>query len=502
MGKCKMGNLYTSRRQSRKVTTHKSEEQAAEEIEQGGHENMSALLGTFKSDDERSIVRDNDSVPTVDGEGENMTALLGMLETSLSCWLVKVYPLLHCEGIPRNMYFSYTVILISSLLQGGDKEISALEEAMVSSGQMSRVGERESTAILEAAKPPVPEVRFIPILVHFNYMWGGDDKISALLGVLENGGPLLSVGEIESAPVVEAGEAPLIPKGGDISTSTLLKTSALLNMLKTASYPSSVGKSLPAIDAREPSIPQGEYHTIHASLLAKNTGTTYSSEGKTALPVDTREPPIPQPRDEKTRAIVRVADTGGSPTAGAVGSLSVAGGQPPIRQAPSAIARQMWKATVRRGQPTSPSYPSNLKDAPMAIQNYLLRSMCTKDVELLCAMWRRCKSSKKVTDWIVELNKGGVQHISAFHVKGLVKVLPRGDLGDKAGEYCINGFAIDHYGVNALIRRPYTPLAAYGDVGTQASPHEGGHLNWYSYIGGHSLAMPIAHQVYEVHTVL
>jgi len=47
---------------------------------------------------------------------------------------------------------------------------------------------------------------------------------------------------------------------------------------------------------------------------------------------------------------------------------------------------------------------------------------------------------------IVELNEGRAQHISTFDAKGLVKVLPRGDSGDKAGDYCcINGFAIDYY---------------------------------------------------------
>jgi len=45
----------------------------------------------------------------------------------------------------------------------------------------------------------------------------------------------------------------------------------------------------------------------------------------------------------------------------------------------------------------------------------------------------------------VYLTKGAAPHISAVDVKGLVNVVLRNGLGDKPKEYCINGFAIDHY---------------------------------------------------------
>jgi len=52
------------------------------------------------------------------------------------------------------------------------------------------------------------------------------------------------------------------------------------------------------------------------------------------------------------------------------------------------------------------------------------------------------------------LDVEGTQSICALDMKGLVKVVPRRDPRDKAGDSCVNGFAIDHYSV-LLHRRQY-----------------------------------------------
>ena len=44
-----------------------------------------------------------------------------------------------------------------------------------------------------------------------------------------------------------------------------------------------------------------------------------------------------------------------------------------------------------------------------------------------------------------QLDVAGTKSICTIDMKGLVKVVPRRDLGDKAGESYINGFVIDHY---------------------------------------------------------
>jgi len=43
------------------------------------------------------------------------------------------------------------------------------------------------------------------------------------------------------------------------------------------------------------------------------------------------------------------------------------------------------------------------------------------------------------------LTEGGVSDIKAVDVEGLVNVVPPNGPGDKANDYCINGFAIDNY---------------------------------------------------------
>ncbi|KAJ8436385.1 hypothetical protein Cgig2_032206 [Carnegiea gigantea] len=137
---------------------------------------------------------------------------------------------------------------------------------------------------------------------------------------------------------------------------------------------------------------------VDASLLLMNTGTAHSTEPNNMSTIAPREPALPQGRDEKMGVVVVAADATGSRTADAAGSPS-AGGQPPIRQ---------------------------------AVHNSFLRTMSAEDVELLCAMRKR----------IIELNEEGVEHISAFDVKGLVKAMSRGDPGDKAGDYYINNFVL------------------------------------------------------------
>jgi len=46
---------------------------------------------------------------------------------------------------------------------------------------------------------------------------------------------------------------------------------------------------------------------------------------------------------------------------------------------------------------------------------------------------------------VVDLNEGVAQHIFTFDIKGLVKLMPRKDPRDKAGELYVNGYAIDYY---------------------------------------------------------
>ena len=46
-----------------------------------------------------------------------------------------------------------------------------------------------------------------------------------------------------------------------------------------------------------------------------------------------------------------------------------------------------------------------------------------------------------------QLDVAGMQSIYVIDVIGLVKVVPRRDPRDKAGDFYINEFAIDHYSV-------------------------------------------------------
>lgn len=55
------------------------------------------------------------------------------------------------------------------------------------------------------------------------------------------------------------------------------------------------------------------------------------------------------------------------------------------------------------------------------------------------------------------LTEGGVSDIIAIDVKGLVNVVPRNVPGDKAKEYCINGFAIDNYCALLAERQRFFP---------------------------------------------
>ncbi|KAJ8422761.1 hypothetical protein Cgig2_024400 [Carnegiea gigantea] len=240
---------------------------------------------------------------------------------------------------------------------GGDEEMSAFNSAMTSGGWTCTVEESESTPIVEAGEPLVLEVRFIPILMDFNYM-GGDHNMGASLGALDVVGLLTIVGESESAPTIDVGEAPLIPEqGGDDQRSALLgalesrgpllwvgdneSTSVVeagdLSIVQDPSYLSvHAHKCLMSFSARyayEPlvltmALQKGEHHTMDASLLATNTGARHNTEAETG-------------GDEKPEAVVIEVDAGGSSTADAVGLPSV------------------------------------------AIRNYLLRRMCTEDVELL-----------------------------------------------------------------------------------------------------------------------
>jgi len=56
------------------------------------------------------------------------------------------------------------------MVQEGDEEISAFDDAATSSDRTRTVRERESVPIVEGGEPPVLEVRFIPIPVYFNCM--------------------------------------------------------------------------------------------------------------------------------------------------------------------------------------------------------------------------------------------------------------------------------------------------------------------------------------------
>ncbi|KAJ8422830.1 hypothetical protein Cgig2_022181 [Carnegiea gigantea] len=78
----------------------------------------------------------------------------------------------------------------------------------------------------------------------------------------------------------------------------------------------------------------------------------------------------------------------------------------------------------------------------------------------------------------------GTQSICKIDVKGLVNVIPRRDLRDKAGDFCINGFAIDHY--NGLLHRRQCAHSKYYRLTIFLKMHQ---LTAYAYRPHHCVHM-------------
>ncbi|KAJ8446760.1 hypothetical protein Cgig2_000771 [Carnegiea gigantea] len=86
--------------------------------------------------------------------------------------------------------------------------------------------------------------------------------------------------------------------------------------------------------------------------------------------------------------------------------------------------------------------------ADKAIWNYLLFTLSENEEKLLCDVHKHYKSFKQSSEWSVlfaYLNEGGAQHSFDIDVRGLMNIVPRNGSEDKAINYCISRFAIDHY---------------------------------------------------------
>ncbi|KAJ8429905.1 hypothetical protein Cgig2_025335 [Carnegiea gigantea] len=101
------------------------------------------------------------------------------------------------------------------------------------------------------------------------------------------------------------------------------------------------------------------------------------------------------------------------------------------------------------------------------VRKHLTCGLSADDETLLRAVRKRCKSFRVSHEWLApacngvynlgctcalsgtpmlsNLTVGEVSNIVAIDVKGLVNVVPHNGPGDKAKEYCINGFAIGNY---------------------------------------------------------
>ncbi|KAJ8436386.1 hypothetical protein Cgig2_032207 [Carnegiea gigantea] len=243
-----MAHVCTSRKQSSKATTHRSEEQEPEEIGGSGvlrsqkrnklgrpravvirpQRRTTPPLLQLGRPPSLSVVGDSDTILTVDvgkspirqGGVENMTVLLGALET----------------GDERT-----TVWDNESERTGRDEEMNAFGGATIIGGWTSTVGESESAPVLEAGEPLVLEVWFIPITLCFNYMasefmpaicpiigmhcseLGGHGSMGALLVALDASGLSTTVWESESAPIGDAEEPPSMRYGSPLSDILVLQ---------------------------------------------------------------------------------------------------------------------------------------------------------------------------------------------------------------------------------------------------------------------------------------
>ncbi|KAJ8423475.1 hypothetical protein Cgig2_013518 [Carnegiea gigantea] len=367
---------------------------------------------------------------------EKLSALLGALEVDAELLSVRDT--------------DTTSVTAAGQAPGGDEKITVLAGASDSGGPSLAVGDTVSASVVDGGKAfQHPELLqqggeekmtvFSDTFVwhcHFDHAIAGVDKLSALVGGLECALPPHPVEDSDSDSVVPiaAGNAPVLTEGEDDKITTVVgvvgcRDPAFLVVdtngecivhagthplfrygLQESALYSNICEEL------------GEHDIGDASICSSISVGAGSTEGERTATVDATDPAPPQGGVQNPEGVVITADASASSNADPAASHSGPGVHPPIPEVPVVARKRTWKAAVHRGRTTSLPLPSTQK----------LVVFPTPPKAALGKM-------------IAELTEGGTEHISAFDVKGLVKGVPRGEPGDKAGEYCINGFAIDYY---------------------------------------------------------
>ncbi|KAJ8425908.1 hypothetical protein Cgig2_015726 [Carnegiea gigantea] len=356
------------------------------------------------------------------------------------------------------------------------------------------------------------------------------DKLSALLGAVENALPLKPVEETDRAMDVEAGDAlyylrygpPHPPftcttcrdgleQGPDDKMSAAVVTVDSVGPPLSVRDTKQVGTLPPFMYSLSESVfhsrtcsqlahalqCKGEHDTMNASLLATNTIDASNTEGEITPTVEATEPALPQygysgsicsfhtlgmltfgslydeGRDEKPEAVVVEADASGSSTAYTAGLHSGTAG------------KCTWKAAVRKGRATGSPHPSTAKHAALSSPPRSYTKLpSTKQVCGRCGLASCCTKTVQ----IFQKTDGRAKHISAFDVKELVKGVPRGDLGDKTGEYRINGFAIDYYNTLLHERQCAYPKWCWSSIFLKTHQLTEGKLSTVGYTMGDAIS--------------
>lgn len=234
------------------------------------------------------------------------------------------------------------------------------------------------------------------------------------------------------------------------------QTEAFLGAADTASERGFICPAPPPLEVGDPPVTQGGDDSMNVMVDAADPASEHSSsEGGHPL-VDTAEDDPPQDGGlDQMEAVVGAADTASEPGSVCPTLPSVKAGDPRLLQGSADVSMLTSKVGVRRGREKCLACPCTVHDVAAgrpphpgwgdtAARRYLLSPLCSEDAQLLSTVQLRCRSFRKVSDWQQHLDEGRVQSICIIDVKGLVKVVPCRDPGGKAGEFCINGFAIDH----------------------------------------------------------